>query len=281
MYTKEYLELLTKQQDILKKHEANLLQQKYKLEKLKKEYSPQVEINYNLQNTKDTQQEKDNENIQQKIKEETEKLSHGISNISDSPNRRNNLDNLNNRHVQLSFDFPTSNISAEPNNPEINILQKRKQEEIENYLFDKKDADYFCLTCHTPISVTKTICPKCGRLNDSYLLDEVLIINPERIRISNGRYILLENNNQRNGVLLIDGYYKGPNFNFIYLSDAATLKCGVYSKDEQRIIRLTQTTKYYLECYYSTAKIRQGNYPYVSLTDFPNPQAKQETLPIF
>lgn len=45
MYTKEYLELLTKQQDILKKHETNLLQQKYKLEKLKNEYSTQIEIN--------------------------------------------------------------------------------------------------------------------------------------------------------------------------------------------------------------------------------------------
>lgn len=275
MQTKEYLEILANQQENLKKHEANLLQQKYKLEKLKNEYSTQVEINYNLQNTEDAKP---------KNKEEPEKPSHNTSKTSSISNINKNVNELNNGFIQLSFNFPlsnTSDASNNVNNPETSILQKKKQEEIENYHSDKKDADYFCLTCHAPISVTKTICPKCGRLNDSYLLDEVLVINPERIRISNGRYILLENNNQRNGVLLIDGYYKGPDFNFIYLSDAATLKCGVYSKEEQRIIRLTQTTKYYLECYYSTAKIRQGNYPYVSLTDFSKPPAKQETLPLF
>lgn len=126
-----------------------------------------------------------------------------------------------------------------------------------------------CKKCLSIIPKDSAYCPHCGQKDpgNTVVLKKVLVVRHDRIRKAEGRYILLEKDNQRNGVLLIDGYFKGKDFNFIFLDDASKYRCGVYQKQTHRIIKLTPATEYYLQCYYECSVVENDMYEYVNLDD--------------
>lgn len=172
---------------------------------------------------------------------------------------------------QLQLDIPEtdSEKSKEIQNQADNKIDD-KQTETKNIKPTESDDDTcICKKCLASIPKDSAYCPHCGQKDptNTVVLKKVLVVRHDRIRKAEGRYILLEKDNQRNGVLLIDGYFKGKNFNFIFLDDASKYRCGVYQKQTHRIIKLTPATEYYLQCYYECNVVENDKYEYVSLDD--------------
>lgn len=178
-------------------------------------------------------------------------------------------DNTNGNVEQLKFDIPnTANVQGNVMSEEKTFVEtdeEKNEKEVQN----KEVQLPICGNCLRQIPRKSVFCPYCGQKDpiNTVIMKPVVVVRNERIRKAGDRYILLEKDNQRNGVLLIDGYYKGTDFNFIFLDDASKYRCGVYQRKDNRIIQLTEATKYYLQCYYDCNEVVNGHYDYVNIAD--------------
>lgn len=198
-------------------------------------------------------------------------------------------ENSENQPEQLKLDIPSDSKaeedSTESNQPKIidkSVEQNNDEQNTDENTDEKTDEEEkqsVCGNCLRPIPSKSVFCPYCGQRDplNTKIIRKVIVVRNNRIRKVGDRYILLENDNQRNGVLIIDGYYKGKDFNFIFMDDASKFKCGVYLRKDNRIIQLTETTEFYLECYYECNQVVNDNYEYVNLIDVDDSQFIDDT----